>query len=67
MPDRKRIVTLSKVEEARPAYADVADLAPGERMEMVWQLTVDAWAFKGEDIAERRFPRDVVRLVRRGR
>jgi hypothetical protein len=37
-------------------------------MELMWQLTVDAWAFKGEpEHAESRLQRHVVRVVRRGR
>jgi hypothetical protein len=44
---------------------DTAELSPSERLEMVWQLTLQAWAFKGlED--EPRLRRDVVRVVRRG-
>jgi hypothetical protein len=27
---------------------DVADLEPSERLAMMWQLALDAWAFKGE-------------------
>jgi hypothetical protein len=34
---------------------------------MMWQLAVDAWAFKGDALAESRLPRHVVRLVRRRR
>jgi hypothetical protein len=44
---------------------DLAHLTPGERMSLVWQLTLDAWAFKGEPV-ESAFPRHVVRVVRRG-
>ena len=46
---------------------DVADLTPGERMAMVWQLTQDAWAFKGEPCGESPFQRDAVRVHRGGR
>ena len=35
-----------------------------ERMAMMWQLAVDAWAFMGVEI-EPEFPRHVVRVVRR--
>lgn len=41
-------------------------LAPGERMEMVWALTLQAWAFKEGLQDEPRLRRDVVRVVRRG-
>lgn len=38
-----------------------------ERLLMVWQLTVNAWAFRGEDLAESRLQRHTVRLLKRGR
>ncbi len=38
---------------------------PEELIECVWQLTIDAWAFKGESVANRRMQKDVTRLVRR--
>lgn len=37
---------------------------PGERMEMVWQLTLDAWAFLDPERAESEFQRHVVRIKR---
>lgn len=43
---------------------DLEDTTPGERLSMVWQLTLDAWAFKGETLAEHRLQRHVVRLHR---
>ena len=45
-------------------WSDALD--PAERMGMVWQLTLQAWAFKGLE-HEPRLRRDVVRVVRRGR
>ncbi|CAM2067075.1 hypothetical protein SCOR_16980 [Sulfidibacter corallicola] len=38
---------------------------PAERLEMMWPLTVEAWAFKGEDVSESRLQRHVVRVIRR--
>lgn len=46
---------------------DLAGVSMADRIGMVWQLTVDAWAMKDKDAAQRRLPRDVVRLERRGR
>ena len=40
-------------------------LEPGERMAMVWQLTLQAWAFMEGLVDEPRLRRDVVRIVRR--
>ena len=38
-----------------------------QRVAMMWQLAVDAWAFKGESVGESRLQRDVVRVLRGGR
>ena len=43
---------------------DLRSTTAGERLGMMWQLTVDAWAFKGEDVAESRLSRHVVRVIR---
>jgi hypothetical protein len=43
---------------------DYAMLRPGERMSMVWQLTLQAWAFKEDLRNEPRLRRDVVRVIR---
>jgi hypothetical protein len=44
----------------------LASLTPGQRMEMVWQLTLQAWAFKEDLRDEPRLRRDVGRVVRSG-
>lgn len=48
-------------------HAEIAAMTPAERIELMWQLAVDAWAFKGEPVGESRLPRHVVRVVRGGR
>lgn len=45
----------------------VRHLVPSERVAMVWQLTLQAWAFKEGRWAEPRLRRDLVRTVRGGR
>jgi len=40
-------------------------LSPGERVGMVWQLSVQAWKFKDPTFRESRLRRDVVRVIRR--
>lgn len=42
-------------------------LSPSERLEMMWQLAIDAWAFTGDQLAESRLPRHIVRIYRRER
>jgi hypothetical protein len=38
---------------------------PEERWAMMWQLALDAWAFKGETVAEPRLQRHIIRVYRR--
>ncbi len=51
------------LQEEDEVWTDALD--PAERIAMVWQLTMQAWAFKGLE-HEPRLRRDVVRVVRRG-
>jgi hypothetical protein len=46
---------------------DLRNTTIEERWGMMWQLAVDAWAMKGEDVAEHPFQRHVERVERRGR
>jgi hypothetical protein len=51
--------------EDQGAEDDLAGSTVEERLNMMWQLALDAWAFKGELVVEPRLPRHVVRLIRR--
>ena len=56
-----RIIRQTDPEPAR----DVAGLEGVQRLAMMWQLALDAWAFKGErEHAESRLQRHVVRIHR---
>jgi hypothetical protein len=44
---------------------DLADTTPEQRIEMMWQLTVNAWAMMGVDLRGSRLQRHVERVVRR--
>jgi hypothetical protein len=66
--DSKREITVRKSTLAEQGTErDLDALTPGQRMGMIHQLTIDAWAMKGEDIAEQRLQRHVVRVERRQR
>jgi hypothetical protein len=43
---------------------DLRHLAPGERIAMVWPMTVTAWAFMGETVGESRLQRRTVHIHR---
>ena len=45
---------------------DLRGKTPEERLEMMWPLVVDTWAFMGKPLDESRLPRHVVRVVRGG-
>lgn len=44
---------------------DPSSTSAEEGLGMMWQLTVDAWSFKGESVAESEFQRHIVRVFRR--
>jgi hypothetical protein len=46
---------------------DLAHTSPAQRLAMMWQLALDAWAFKGEPLAESRLSRHLVSVQRRKR
>jgi len=46
---------------------DYSHFTPSERVAMVWEATVDAWAFHDPSWHESEFRRDVVRIIRRRR
>ncbi|HEY2412792.1 MAG TPA: hypothetical protein VGI40_11145 [Pirellulaceae bacterium] len=45
----------------------VAASTPEQRLSLIWPLTIQAWAFKGIDVAESRLPRHLMRITRRER
>ena len=49
-------------DQERSDAHDLSRTTPAERLQMMWQLTVDAWAFKGEQVGE--FHKDIVRVIR---
>ncbi len=63
--DRKVIIRKSTLAE-QGNETDLMHLSPGERMGMIEQITIDAWAMRGENIAEQRLQRHVVCLKRGG-
>jgi len=65
---KKRTVTVNKLSLRDAAQQSKhVEGTPAERIGMMWQLAMDAWAFTGDFDAESRLPRHVVRVVRRGR
>ena len=43
---------------------DLSKTTAAERLQMMWQLTLDAWAFKGEPVNDQKLPRHVVKVRR---
>ncbi len=44
---------------------NLKNTTPEERWAMMWQLALDAWAFKGESLAESRLQRYIIRVYHR--
>jgi len=63
---RDRVVRVCRLPDQKEER-DLSQTTPSERLSMMWQLALDAWAFKGESLAKSRLPRHVVRIVQRGR
>ena len=63
--DRTRAIRVLKLHE-QDEETGLEGTTAAERLEMVWPLTLQAWAFKDDTVAEQRFQRHVV-SVRRGR
>src|SRR5215210_1931398 len=63
MAEARRNVRVRKLYE-QGEDADFEKTTPSERISMMWQLALDAWAFKGEDFAQSRLPRHTVCLLR---
>lgn len=55
-----RIVSL----HAQESDSDLRNTTPSERIGMMWQVAMDAWAFKGEPFAESGLPRHIVSIQR---
>ncbi len=63
MAEQIRTIRIQRLDE-QGLENDLEYTTPIERLEMMWQLALNAWAFKGEIIAEQRLPRNVVRVLR---
>lgn len=59
-----RQIQVKKLSEQTDDF-DLRNTTPAERFGMMWQLTLDAWAFKGEPIAEPKLQRHIIRVLRR--
>jgi hypothetical protein len=44
---------------------DLENTTAAERWAMMWQLALDAWAFRGETVAEPKLQRHIIRVYRR--
>ncbi|MDQ3130851.1 MAG: hypothetical protein M3Q99_08830 [Acidobacteriota bacterium] len=44
---------------------DLKNTTAAERWAMMWQLALDAWAFKGETVAEPELQRHIIRVYQR--
>ncbi|MDM8524713.1 hypothetical protein QUF80_15200 [Desulfococcaceae bacterium HSG8] len=63
MNKRERRIRITSL-HGQDADSDLQNTTPAGRMGMMWQLAVDAWAFKGESVAESGLPRHIVNIQR---
>ena len=63
MENQREIVRVGKLaDDDQDEYLKATTAA--QRLEMIWELTVDAWAFKGESVDQLPLPRHIVRVLR---
>lgn len=69
VPPHRQRLPLRRITLQQEGQEDnrVARMSPGERIGLIEQLTIDAWAMMGEDVAQSRLQRHVVRIIGRGR
>jgi len=65
-PSNRQIIRKT-TRQAQAKERDWVGTTAEERWAAMWQLAVDAWAMKGEDVADQRLQRHVVRVYRRKR
>ena len=63
-PDRSHYLVRKSTLAEQDDDLDLENTTPAERIGMMWQLALDAWAFTGEPIAEPRLSRHIVRVRR---
>jgi hypothetical protein len=63
MPIETKKIRVFKLQE-QDKHDDLRSMTPAQRLEMMWQLTLDAWAFKGEPVGGCALSRTVVRVIR---
>ncbi len=64
-PQRGNIITRLTSLSEQGLDKELEKTNASERLAMMWQLALDAWAFKGDPVAEPRLPRHIVHLYRR--
>jgi hypothetical protein len=64
MGEEKRTIRVTRLRD-QGNEPDLKNTTPEERVGMMWQLALDAWAMRGDFDAKAQFPRHVVRVIRR--
>jgi hypothetical protein len=65
VPEKNRQIKVIKLSEQEDAADVRKNTTPLERMEIAWQLSQNAWALKGEPLAEPGLHRHIIRVFRR--
>jgi len=63
MPVRNTTVRVTRLAD-QGKEPDLETTTAEERIGMMWQLTLDTWAFMGKPVAEPRLQRHVIRVIR---
>jgi hypothetical protein len=66
MSERNVTVRVTRLRD-QGTESDLDGTTPAERIGMIWQLTLDAWAFMGDADLHAPMRRDIARVIRRRR
>jgi hypothetical protein len=61
----RKTYTVERKSKGDDGTCDYSHLTPAQRILEVWPLTRTAWAFAGENVAESRLQRHLVKFYRR--
>ena len=64
MATTKKTIRIKKLQD-QGSERDLLNYTPAERIGMMWQLTLDAWAFMGDKSAKSGLSRHIVHIYRR--
>jgi hypothetical protein len=64
MSERKYAVIITRLQD-QDDNPELRAMSSAERLEMMWPLAMDTWAFMGDPVVAPRLPRHIIRVIRK--